>query len=238
MGFYQKKAGDIVYLELTPSSAIAIAPPAVTLGNIVTNAKIIVKIDDEFKLFTYTAASKTYAVDSTSKDVYVFEKVAEDQTYLQYTALISAPTDDNVLFECYNGTCRQTKGYLLVGEKMYSNDSGAWVDVSTSAITTCTEATNEGKIKIGTDLELCHKANESLVMTLVSSSSEPVIRCINWVKELSPLLLQEMETTISRGIWCKPPIKRELKFLVVVVALVLLSLTRVLTTIPMPTTQN
>jgi hypothetical protein len=160
--YYQKKASDIVYLELTSSSAIAIVPPAITLGTMVTDAKIIVKVEDEFKLFTYTAGA--YDVDESSNDVYIFEEVSKDQTYIHFTALPSAPTSTTVLFECYGGTCRQTKGSLLVDTKMYSNESGTWTDVTSNAITTCTDAANEGKIKInGSSLELCHKANEALV---------------------------------------------------------------------------
>jgi hypothetical protein len=156
------KSDGLTYLELTPTSAIAIDPPVTEDGAVVAQDSFILQIGTEYKLYKYDKTIHIYALNKAMNDVYGFKQIGSSNTYIYYEALTNDAS--TVLFDCYNGICKKTQGYILVGTSIYSNvGSDTWVD-KTSDTTIVTEETASsgtvGKLKKA-DLTIGYKTKAS-----------------------------------------------------------------------------
>jgi hypothetical protein len=156
------KSDGLTYLELTPTSAIAIDPPVTEDGAVVAQDSFILQIGTEYKLYKYDKTNHIYALNKAMNDVYGFKQIGSSNTYIYYEALTNDAS--TVLFDCYNGICKKTQGYILVGASIYSNvGSDTWVD-KTSDTTIVTEETASsgtvGKLKKA-DLTIGYKTKAS-----------------------------------------------------------------------------
>lgn len=160
-GFYgREKSSGLVYLELTANAVLSIDPPVTKDGKVVTDGLFVLKSGEEYKLIKYYKVSQTYASDNTDS-VLAFEKIGVD-FYIHYTTLNISPESPTVLFDCYKGVCKVTKGAMMLGtNKAYSNDNdnNEWTEITSSLATGCT-AGDVGKLKItSSDLEYCLAAS-------------------------------------------------------------------------------
>eukprot|EP00833_Pecoramyces_ruminatium_P006858 jgi/Orpsp1_1/1180890/evm.model.c7180000075024.2 len=136
---YGMDASKIIYLRLTPTSAIAINP------EVESNTQFIIKVEDELKLYDYDQSQATFT-ENDDTGILAFDMVNDGYLYEKNDILDTVKT---ILFYCHKGVCKKSKGLILVGDKIYSNEDGEWDEVESD--TTCaasTTATDIGKIKL------------------------------------------------------------------------------------------
>lgn len=106
-------------------------------------------------MYNYDKAQATFT-ENDETSILAFDMVNDGYLYEKNDILDTVKT---ILFYCHKGVCKKSKGLILVGDKIYTNEDGEWEEAEGYTEPSCAAASAEadiGKIKLeGSTIKLC-----------------------------------------------------------------------------------